>query len=121
MTANSERARSEEQAREDERKKELGILEENALKRESKLEKILKKSKEKMVLIDESERQLAKLKEYLYKCMRFLYKSNCYIRLDKLIATRKLWNGMKNNAPVMQKCCERSRIIYIELCTPTNQ
>ncbi|CAF0745840.1 unnamed protein product [Adineta ricciae] len=65
LTANSERARSEEQAREDERKKELAILEENALKRESKLEKILKKSKEKIVLIDEYERQLAKINEQI--------------------------------------------------------
>ena len=63
MTANLERARAEEQARDDERKKELAVLEENALKREGKLEKILKKSKEKTVLIDEYERQLAKINE----------------------------------------------------------
>ncbi|UJR14680.1 hypothetical protein I4U23_001673 [Adineta vaga] len=61
LTANLERARSEEQARDDKRKEELASLEENALKREHKLEKILKKSREKTVLIDEYERKLEKI------------------------------------------------------------
>lgn len=61
LRANLERARAEEQARDDVRKQELSALEEVVLKRESKLEKILKKTREKTVLIDEYERKLEKI------------------------------------------------------------
>ena len=56
-----ERARLEEQTREDRRKDELDMLQSNVSKREEKLDKIIKKEREKSTLIDEDERKLEKL------------------------------------------------------------
>ncbi|CAF0724969.1 unnamed protein product [Adineta steineri] len=65
LSINLERARLEEKARDDQRKQELEVLQANALKRESKLEKILKKTREKSIIIDEHERKLAKINEQI--------------------------------------------------------
>lgn len=54
-------ARAEEQAREDRRKQELDMLQSSVTKREEKLDKIIKKEREKTTLIDEDERKLEKI------------------------------------------------------------
>ena len=55
-------ARLDEQAREEQRKKELEVLRGNVSKREEKLDKLIKKQREKTTLIDEDERKLEKTK-----------------------------------------------------------
>lgn len=54
-------ARAEEQTREDRRKQELDMLQSSVTKREEKLDKIIKKEREKTTLIDEDERKLEKI------------------------------------------------------------
>ncbi len=54
-------ARSEETLRNDQRQQELDILHANVSKREEKLDKIIKKEREKTTLIDEDERKLEKM------------------------------------------------------------
>ena len=56
-----EQARLEEKLRADHRKQEIDALQANVNKREEKLDKILKKSREKATLIDEDERKLEKI------------------------------------------------------------
>ncbi|CAF5130546.1 unnamed protein product, partial [Rotaria sp. Silwood1] len=56
-----EQARLEEKIREDHRKQELDVLQANATKREEKLDKIVKKEREKLTVIDEDERKLEKI------------------------------------------------------------
>jgi len=53
--------RSEETLRNDQRKQELDILHANVTKREEKLDKIIKKEREKTTSIDEDERKLEKM------------------------------------------------------------
>jgi hypothetical protein len=57
----SEQARLQEQTRENQRKRELDVLQSNVSKREDKLDKIIKKEREKTTLIDEDERKLEKI------------------------------------------------------------
>jgi len=54
-------ARLEEKAREDRRQQELDTLQSNVLKREEKLDKIIKKEREKTTIIDDDERKLDKI------------------------------------------------------------
>ncbi|CAF3685099.1 unnamed protein product [Rotaria sp. Silwood1] len=61
LNAEFEQARLEEKIREDHRKQELDVLQANATKREEKLDKIVKKEREKLTVIDEDERKLEKI------------------------------------------------------------
>jgi len=61
LNGDLERAQLEEKARDDLRKQELDTLQANVSKRESKLDKILKKSREKTILIDEYQQKLDKI------------------------------------------------------------
>ena len=61
LKAEFEQARASEKARDDQRKQELEILQSNLSKREEKLEKIIKKEREKTTLIDEDERKMEKI------------------------------------------------------------
>ncbi len=61
LNAEFEQARAEEKTRDDRRKQELDILQSNVSKREEKLEKIIKKEREKTTLIDDDERKLDKI------------------------------------------------------------
>lgn len=54
-------ARLEEKNREDQRQQEIDILQSSVSKREEKLDKIIKKEREKNTLIDEDERKLEKI------------------------------------------------------------
>ena len=56
-----EQARLQEQTRENQRKQELDMLQSSVSKREDKLDKIIKKEREKTTLIDEDERKLEKI------------------------------------------------------------
>ncbi len=56
-----DQARLEENTRENHRKQELDALQSNVSKREEKLDKIIKKEREKTTLIDEDERKLEKI------------------------------------------------------------
>jgi hypothetical protein len=60
-----ERARSDEQTREEQRKQELDSLQVDASKREEKLDRTMKKHREKAILFDEDERKLVKMKTYV--------------------------------------------------------
>lgn len=60
-----EQARAAEKSRDDQRKQELDILQSNVSKREDKLDKIIKKEREKTTLIDEDERKLEKIHVYI--------------------------------------------------------
>ena len=55
-------AHLDEQAREEKRKQELDTLRGNVSKREEKLDKLIKKQREKTTIIDEDERRLDKTK-----------------------------------------------------------
>lgn len=72
LNAEFEQARLEEQIREDRRKQELDLLQSNANKREEKLDKIIKKEREKTTLIDEDERKLEKIEMYVKKKTLFI-------------------------------------------------
>ncbi len=61
LKAEFEHARAAEKTRDDQRKQELEILQSNLSKREEKLEKIIKKEREKTTLIDDDERKLEKI------------------------------------------------------------
>ncbi len=61
LNAEFERERAEEKSRADQRKQELDVLQSSVSKREDKLEKIIKKGREKTTLIDEDERKLDKI------------------------------------------------------------
>lgn len=54
-----------ERRREDQRKQELDVLQSSVSKREEKLDKIIKKEREKTTLIDEDERKLEKIHLYV--------------------------------------------------------
>jgi hypothetical protein len=56
-----EQARLQEETRESQRKQELDMLQSSVSKREDKLDKIIKKEREKITLIDEDERKLEKI------------------------------------------------------------
>ena len=60
-----EQARQSEKLRDDQRKQELDVLQSNVSKREDKLDKIIKKEREKTTLIDEDERKLEKIHVYV--------------------------------------------------------
>lgn len=56
-----DQARLEEKTREDHRQQEIDVLQSSVSKREEKLDKIIKKEREKTTLIDEDERKLEKI------------------------------------------------------------
>jgi hypothetical protein len=61
LNSEFDQARLEEKNRDDQRQQELDILQSNVSKREEKLDKIIKKEREKTTLIDEDERKLEKV------------------------------------------------------------
>lgn len=61
INAEFEQARLDEKHREDRRKLELDALQATVSKREEKLDKLLKKEREKITVIDEDERKLEKI------------------------------------------------------------
>ena len=61
-----EQARLTEKTRDDQRKQELDILQSSVSKREEKLDKIIKKEREKTTLMDEDERKLEKIHLYVH-------------------------------------------------------
>jgi hypothetical protein len=56
---------NDEQTREEQRKQELDSLQVDASKREEKLDRTMKKHREKAILFDEDERKLVKMKTYV--------------------------------------------------------
>lgn len=71
-----DQARLSENLRDDQRKQELDILQSNVSKREEKLDKIIKKEREKTTLIDEDERKLGKIHLYVHSTWINKSKSN---------------------------------------------
>jgi len=81
-------ARADEKNRDDQRKQELDVLQSSVSKREEKLDKIIKKEREKTTSIDEDERKLNKINVYVGFPMKFLIRF-FFFSTDKSIVIRR--------------------------------